>query len=167
MKNPLAGPLAIQAAVLLLGLTMGNGAPAEKKAVAVTKNWTIPRGGNALQGRVADAVPRKPRVKWDAVLDGPIIGDAAIADGTVYIGTVMGTFYAINFETGKTRWKFETEDTIDAPPTVGLGRVFIGSSDAVIISKRKHSSSAFRAFFGPDFPLRLGCEPPEKSSVKS
>jgi outer membrane protein assembly factor BamB len=129
MKNSLSGTLAIWTFLVLLGVTMGNGAPVENKAAAVTKSWTIPRGGNALQGRVADAVPRKPRVKWDVVLDGPVIGDAAIADGTIYIGTVMGTFYAINFETGKARWKFETEDTIDAPPAVGLGRVFIGSSD--------------------------------------
>ena len=129
MKKSLSGPLLIWASLLLLGLTKGNGAPPGNKAGTVTKSWAIPRGGNALQGQVADAVPRKPRIKWDAVLDGPVIGDAAIADGAVYVGTVMGTFYAVDFKTGKARWKFETEDTIDAPPAVGLGRVFIGSSD--------------------------------------
>ena len=41
--------------------------------------------------------------------DGPVIGDAGIADGTVYVGTVMGTFYALDFETGKERWKVATE----------------------------------------------------------
>ena len=129
MKNPLSGPLVIWISLVLLGLPMGNGAPVENKGAAVTKNWTTPRGGNALQGRVPDAVPRKPAVRWDAVLDGPVSGDAAFADGTVYVGTVMGTFYALNLETGKVRWKFETEDSIDAPPTVGLAKVFIGSSD--------------------------------------
>ncbi|MBI25132.1 MAG: hypothetical protein CMN05_16595 [Roseibacillus sp.] len=129
MKNPLPGMPLIRAALILLVFGMAKAGSAEKKAAAGTKSWAIPRGGNALQGRVPEAVPRKPRVKWDAVLDGPVTGDAAIADGTVYVGTVMGTFYALNLETGKERWKFETEDTIDAPPTVGLGKVFIGSSD--------------------------------------
>lgn len=103
--------------------------PENQDAPGGTKSWAIPRGGNALQGRVPDLVPRKPGVSWDAVLDGPIVGDAAIADGAVFVGTVMGTFYSVDALTGKLRWKFETEDTIEAPPTVGGGRVFIGSSD--------------------------------------
>ena len=94
-----------------------------------TTSWKTPRGGPTLQGLVNDPVPRKPKVKWEILLDGPVIGDAAIADGTVYVGTVMGTFYAINFENGQERWKFVTEDSIEAPPTVGGGKVFIGSAD--------------------------------------
>ncbi|MBJ05558.1 MAG: hypothetical protein CMO40_00340 [Verrucomicrobiaceae bacterium] len=118
---------------VLIGLpagdTVGAAPEREENTAAPTRSWSLPRGGNALQGRVPDAVPRKPKIKWDVALDGPVIGDAAIADGSVFVGTVMGTFYAVDFETGKERWKFETDDTIDAPPTVGLGRVFIGSSD--------------------------------------
>ena len=119
----------------LMGVSCGDKVGASTDASketdpgAVTQNWAVPRGDSSLQGRVPDAVLRKPRVKWDAVLDGPIIGDAAIAGGSVYVGTVMGTFYAVDFETGKELWKVETEDTIEAPPTVGLGRVFVGSSD--------------------------------------
>jgi outer membrane protein assembly factor BamB len=94
-----------------------------------TTNWATPRGGNGLQGRVHDVVIRRPKVEWEVELDGPIVGDAAIADDTIYIGTVMGTFYALDFFTGKERWKFVTEDTIEAPPTVALGKVFIGSCD--------------------------------------
>ena len=140
MKNTRSISSAVTMTLMLLGPALtgvscgdkvgtSTEAPKETDPGAVTKSWSIPRGGNALQGRVPDAVPRKPKVKWDAVLDGPVIGDAAIAGGSVYVGTVMGTFYAVDFETGEERWKVETEDTIEAPPTVGLGRVFVGSSD--------------------------------------
>ena len=119
------------AALGLMSSSLVGAAPEgeQEEGQAVTRSWSLPRGGNALQGRVPDAVPRKPKIKWDVALDGPVIGDAAIAGGTVFVGTVMGTFYAVDFETGKERWKVETDDTIDAPPTVGLGKVFIGSSD--------------------------------------
>ena len=75
----------------LMGVSCGDKVGASTDASketdpgAVTQNWAIPRGGSSLQGRVPDAVLRKPRVKWDAVLDGPIIGDAAIAGGSVYV----------------------------------------------------------------------------------
>ena len=121
--------LAFSVACVLLVAGISLAAPEKENAEAETKSWAIPRGGNALQGSVPDNVPRKPVVSWDAVLDGPIVGDAAIADGAVFVGTVMGTFYSVDERTGKVRWKAETEDTIEAPPTVGGGRVFIGSSD--------------------------------------
>jgi outer membrane protein assembly factor BamB len=135
-------PVITGSLVLLLAAPSGNadadaGAakkqPAQGARVALEKHaatsWKTPRGGPALQGLVNGPVPRKPKIKWDVLLDGPVIGDAAIADGTVYVGTVMGTFYAINFENGEERWKFVTEDSIEAPPTVGEGKVFIGSAD--------------------------------------
>ena len=121
--------MALCGACILAASGISLASPENQNVSVETKSWAIPRGGNALQGRVPDRVPRKPVVSWDAVLDGPIVGDAAIADGSVYVGTVMGTFYSLDERSGKLRWKFETEDTIEAPPTVGQGRVFIGSSD--------------------------------------
>lgn len=92
-------------------------------------DWENPRGGNALQGRVAGNIFRNPEVEWEIKLDGDISGDAAISNGTVYVGTVMGTFYAIDFATGKKKWDFETEDTIETPVTVHNGKIFFGSHD--------------------------------------
>lgn len=118
-----------KASLILTAMLVTAGAQAAEPAKWKTVDWAIPRGGVSLQGRVADSLFKTPKVKWDAVLDGPVIGDAAIADGLVFVGTVMGTFYALDFQTGKERWKFETEDTIDSPPTLGHGKVFIGSTD--------------------------------------
>lgn len=125
--------------ILLVGMVHGKAdadggkkegdVPKQLAENQLTTNWATPRGGPALQGRVNDPVMRKPKVRWQSLLDGPVIGDAAIADGMVYVGTVMGTFYALDFETGEERWKFVTDDSIEAPPTVGLGKVFIGSAD--------------------------------------
>lgn len=92
-------------------------------------DWDNPRGGNALQGRVAGNIFRNPEIEWELELDGPVVGDAAIANGTVYVGTVMGTFYAVDFKTGKKKWDFVTEDTIETPVTVHKGKVFFGSHD--------------------------------------
>ena len=115
-----------------------------------TKSWATPRGSNTLAGTVTDEVPKNPKVKWDAVLDGPILGDAAIADGMVYVGTVMGTFYALDFETGKERWKIETEDTIDAAPTIGHGKVFIGSTDRFFYCLDQKSGDVVWKYEGAD-----------------
>lgn len=94
-----------------------------------TTSWATPRGGIELQGRVHDRVPRNPQIEWSVELDGPIIADAAIANGTVFVGSIMGTVYALDMKDGSEKWKLETDDSIEGPATVALGKVFVGSND--------------------------------------
>jgi len=109
----------------------GPDGPAEVKTPArewTTKEWTIPRGGPQLQGRVHDPVPRLPKVLWSTEVEGDVIGPAAVADGVVYVGTVMGMFHALDAANGNEIWKVEFEDTVEASPAVFGGLVFVGSN---------------------------------------
>ncbi len=115
-----------------------------------TSSWALPRGGQTLSGRVDDRLPRDPKIEWSVELDGAVIADAAIADETVYIGSIMGTFYALDFANGKERWKFVTEDTIEAPPTVALGKVFVGSNDRFFYCLDQKSGKMIWKFEGAD-----------------
>lgn len=105
--------------------------PAAPAAAASPKltDWPITRGGAALQGRVAAALPKAPEIEWTFELESPGTAEAAVAEGAILVGDAMGILYCIDFETRKLRWKMETGDTIQAAPAVSNGKVFIGSGD--------------------------------------
>jgi eukaryotic-like serine/threonine-protein kinase len=103
-------------------------APAAVAQPALT-DWPITRGGPALQGRVAAAMPKAPVIEWTFQLESPGSAEAAVAEGAILVGDVMGILYCIDFETRKLRWKMETGDTIQAAPAISNGRVFAGSGD--------------------------------------
>ena len=92
-------------------------------------DWPITRGGPSLQGRVAGAIPKSPVIEWTFQLESPGSAEAAVAEGAILVGDVMGILYCIDFETRKLRWKMETGDTIQAAPAISNGRVFAGSGD--------------------------------------
>ena len=98
-------------------------------APPVMTEWPITRGGPALQGRVAAEIPRSPVIEWTFQLESPGSAEAAVAEGAILVGDVMGILYCIDLETRKLRWKMETGDTIHAAPAISNGRVFVGSGD--------------------------------------
>jgi eukaryotic-like serine/threonine-protein kinase len=104
-----------------------------ESAVKVTPpaltDWPITRGGPHLQGRVHAATPTAPVIEWTFQLESPASAEAAVAEGVILVGDVMGILYCIDFETRKLRWKMETGDTIQAAPAISNGRVFAGSGD--------------------------------------
>lgn len=87
------------------------------------------RGGPGLSGAVPAAVPRAPVTAWTFAADSGIAGEAAIADGRVFVGTNKGTLYALAADTGKLLWTFATKDSITAAPAVAAGKVFLSSND--------------------------------------
>ncbi len=105
--------------------------PAEPAAAAppALTDWPITRGGPALQGRVAAAMPKNPVIECTFQLESPGTAEAAVADGAILVGDAMGILYCIDFQTRKLRWKMETGDTIQAAPAISNGKVFIGSGD--------------------------------------
>ncbi|MES2923854.1 MAG: PQQ-binding-like beta-propeller repeat protein [Verrucomicrobiota bacterium] len=92
-------------------------------------DWPITRGGPHLQGRVHAQTPKAPVVEWTFQLESAGVAEAAVAEGVILVGDVMGILYCIDFETKKLRWKMETGDTIQAAPAISNGRVFAGSGD--------------------------------------
>lgn len=132
----------------------GKGAEPEASAAAAngwnTKEWAIPRGGLSLRGRVHDPVIRNPQIEWDVELDGAVIADAAIEGDTIYVGSIMGTFYALDLANGEERWKFTTDDSIEAPPTVIDDKVFIGSNDLFFYCLEKETGKELWKYEGSD-----------------
>lgn len=75
-------------------------------------------------------------LRWKYPVDQPlsttIHTSPAYADGIVYIGADDGRLYALNANTGKDVWRFDTRSTISVSPTVDEGVVYFGSGDGRI-----------------------------------
>jgi outer membrane protein assembly factor BamB len=52
-----------------------------------------------------------------------------VVDGTVYIGSADKKLYAVEAETGREKWHYDTQGIVRSTPTAADGRVFIGSRD--------------------------------------
>jgi outer membrane protein assembly factor BamB len=115
--------------------------------------WTYPTGSNAwsIAGIGDDgtiywgsndtyvhAVLPDGQGVWTKRTLGFIAASAAIgADGTVYIGSFDSNLYALDPQTGKTRWRFKTNDHIYASAALGedaegnTSAVYVGSADGI------------------------------------
>jgi outer membrane protein assembly factor BamB len=51
-------------------------------------------------------LPKGPGPKWQAKLGGAIFATAAVRDGTAYVGTTGGMFYAVSLKDGSFVWPF-------------------------------------------------------------
>ena len=104
-------------------------APSAEKAPPALTDWPVTRGGPQLQGRVAATLFRSPAIEWTHDLGAPCVAEAAVAEGAIVVGDVMGNTPCIDLATRKQRWIHETGDTIQAAPAISNGRVFVGSGD--------------------------------------
>ena len=83
------------------------------------------------------------KVQWKhGLLDGMFIGNnfysseelggqqssPVVVDGVLYIGGSDGFVNAIDVETGKEKWRFETDGIMASSPTVAFGKVFFGEA---------------------------------------
>ena len=103
--------------------------PVPEPAAAISSDWPITRGGPALQGRVHSPAPMGPAIEWTYDLGSPGVAEAAVADGVIVVGDVMGNIHCIDLDTRERRWLHETDDTIEAAPAISNGRVYVGSGD--------------------------------------
>jgi outer membrane protein assembly factor BamB len=71
-------------------------------------------------------------VKWTFKTNGPVVGSPAIAGGVVFIGSLDGSMYAIDQETGKQKWKTDPTDSIASSPAVADGIVYYLSYDRAL-----------------------------------
>ncbi len=99
---------------------------------APADRWPLFRGDKQGRGVSATELPETPAVLWTFADDrGGFETGAVIADGTVYIGSLGGNFYALSLADGGKRWAFATELGFTAPPAVREGKVYVGDSDGV------------------------------------
>ena len=68
-----------------------------------------------------------PEVLWVLTLNTSIKSSPVIADGIVYVTTVGGEIYALDLETGKEIWTFDTNCSISSTPTVDKNIIIFGT----------------------------------------
>jgi outer membrane protein assembly factor BamB len=109
----------------------GKGADfAAQTVVPSDGEWPLYRG-NALQTGVATSqLPGTLEVLWKFETKDSIEGTAAIAGGTVYVGSMDKYLYALNLADGKEKWKYEAAP-IKAPASYHDGSVYVGDTDGV------------------------------------
>ena len=68
-------------------------------------------------------------IKWSFHTGGAVISSPAVADGTVYFGSVDHNLYAVDAAAGTLKWKFLTKGRITSSPAVAKGVVYFESYD--------------------------------------
>lgn len=79
-------------------------------AEAEANSWPMARGCVEGTGRSGSILEFPLRETWQRRFDGTSFeATPIIADGTIYIGDLDGTFHALSLATGETRWTFKGE----------------------------------------------------------
>jgi len=93
-------------------------------------DWVTALGDNARTGGTATDLTTAPHVKW-TYQPNRIAGATApvVAGKLVFVADHNGVVRALESATGKLQWQRYTGGAIFFPPTVGEGRVFVGSAD--------------------------------------
>ena len=86
------------------------------------------RGNLAHAGIYAGhPIAAAPRLKWTFHTKGRVVSSAAVANGTVYIGSTDTRLYALDLATGAKRWEFRAGSRVVSSPAVWNGVVFFES----------------------------------------
>jgi PQQ-like domain len=77
------------------------------------QNLPMFRGGLEHSGVYQGTAPRQsPAVKWQFQTGGYVISSPAVTGGMVYVGSMDQHLYALDRETGKAKWKFQTGSSV-------------------------------------------------------
>jgi outer membrane protein assembly factor BamB len=96
--------------------------------------WPQFRGNPLLTGVSKTDVPKNIRLLWTYEAGEAIESSAAIADGTVFVGTQKGELIALDLGNGSVRWKYNAaqEGIGESSPCVSNGVVYVGDLSGVL-----------------------------------
>ncbi|MFN0087329.1 MAG: PQQ-binding-like beta-propeller repeat protein [Blastocatellia bacterium] len=107
-----------------------DAAPVRGQAAA--DSWPQFRGGYNLTGVSPSQVPVGLKLLWTFDAGDIIESSAAIAGGTVYVGTGKSELVALDFGSGQVKWRYKAAEAIgESSPAVGGGMVFVGDLSGV------------------------------------
>jgi outer membrane protein assembly factor BamB len=140
-----AHQFALVSSVALLASMLGcsSNVAAENKAGAANStawneavsgiNWPVFRGNAQATGVAKGSLPEKLDLLWKYPVEkGAFEATPVVCDGTVYIGDLDGTFYALDLQTGQEHWKFKNpadQTGFNAAAGVRNRLVYIGDMD--------------------------------------
>lgn len=84
------------------------------------------RGNPQNTGVAVGMLPENPEPLWTFAAADAIESTAAIVNGIVYVGSLDGFLYALDFSSGELQWKYQASDEIKSSPTVYNGTVYFG-----------------------------------------
>jgi outer membrane protein assembly factor BamB len=114
-------------------LLVSSAAPHGQQASARQDAWTMFRAGPALTGRADTTLASPLKLAWSYHAQDAVASSAAIVDGVVYFGSRDGVLHAIDLATGKARWQYATNSSIEeSSPAVHNGLVFVGDMDGAV-----------------------------------
>lgn len=98
------------------------------------QGWNHFRYGNKRLSYNENAVSAKLAPKWEVkIAPGEKLTQPVANNGRVYVAAVRkNTLYALDQNTGKTLWTFNTAGQIDSSPSLWKGRVIFGSADGYL-----------------------------------
>jgi outer membrane protein assembly factor BamB len=77
-------------------------------------------------------VKSKPSVAWEFKTGGPVRSSPVVVDGTIYVGSYDGNFYAVDAATGNQKWSFKTGGKVSGSAAVTGGGVFFAGEDGSV-----------------------------------
>lgn len=94
---------------------------------AAGQDWPQFRRDPQLSGIGPAVMPAQLRLLWTWEGGEVIESSAAIAGGSVYVGTGAGELVALQLDTGKERWRYKTGEAVgESSPAVADGMVYVG-----------------------------------------
>jgi hypothetical protein len=112
-------PIAIVLAVLFF-VRAGRGA-----------DWPTVHHDPQRSGLTSDCVRGPYRLEWLAEFPNECVAtrvEAIVAEGKVFLGTIQGTLWALDRQTGKTLWQRPADGPIQHSPAFANGRLFFGDA---------------------------------------
>jgi len=93
--------------------------------------WPSFRRDNRNTGHAPDepGVAGRPEQKWNVSTDAGVWSSPVVVDGSLYIGSMDGTVYAIDTATGDVDWTYQADGPIESTPAVAGDSVYVGSLD--------------------------------------
>lgn len=125
--------LALIEILLISGPTPVSSADNEKDTKPARKidtGWPTFRGNPLQTGVAGSPLPDKLVVRWKFKAKDAVEGSAAISNGTVYVGSMDGNLYALQLDSGKTKWTYKA-GPIKGGPSVNGNKVFVGDVDGI------------------------------------
>jgi outer membrane protein assembly factor BamB len=131
------------ASALIAGI--GSGLFLAAATAEAADAWPMPRGDSAQSGVAHARLGDKLALKWRLKLDGPVKATPILVDGKAFVGTMEGTFFAVDLKTTAILWKFSTlqgplprnarpnekkfADSIEASACFVNDRLYVGAHD--------------------------------------
>ncbi len=123
--------------VFLLGLSTTISSSGQSSSGVSPDEWRQFRGNASLTGVAASTPPGNLEVLWTYETGDTIDSSAAIANGTVYVGTGNGGLIAVDLVSGELQWEYSTDSFIgESSPALGVNAAYIGDLDGVLHAVR-------------------------------